>query len=965
MSKFAGPVMAVALSAVFLLVVGSVGASTPASHNVTVPSTATTSNYAWTGTIPPGVNPSSSCQFLDPVSDSHGINITVPAGTYDIVDAEFRFTISWADAGNDEILTVLDPNGDVVGSSDGGSNVETVVANNLAPGTYKVLACAFLSTVPVAYTGNLQVKTTLRAPETSLPSADAQGLAFSAAVASDNQRDQAEPLIEIDKAGNVYDCGPTGFSNASDYSQVSNDHGDQFHMLGTPPRGQQGAGGGGDCGLAFGRSKNSRGNYQYAYTGLGPLTGFVSSTSPNNGQSLASGGPFANGVTDEGGGADRQWMTFVDDHTVLLSYNQQQPRNVVVQRSTDGGLTYGVDAARAARSPRFPGPMRYIEPTPAYPNGIVYFAWDRTADDGDHVNLSISQDKGVTWTDCKAAVAPGTTTLFATADNDNAGNIYIAYGENLKFHTYLVSLTADKIGGCNQSVTASTALPTVDPGFSAPVQVDRDGVRTTLFAWLTAGGAPGRVAVTFVGTETDGNPNVGTFKASWDIYVNQSLNALDPTATFSQVKVTTHPFHYDSICINGLGCDLAVPPGDRSMADFISVDTNPVDGRIYVTWDRANKKPDEASGHVASPMVATQIAGPSLLGGTVTSRPQPVRTSSTDPPGDALSSYSTMTPAVVPPDPPTTNEPAGDLLSVSIGPEIDLHTGIPVPNNGITVTINVADLRQTALTDTMTRTGSQSLLWVLRFSNGYQDVAAAARWNPVQGFTFGYNEYTTGTALCESTGPSNGDKCMLYPGDMPLIGEVDQAKGTIRFNVPRSLLRGLSGGTGPGQRPTEVAATVGTRFYDATVFSLGNTVSPVQTVQSFLYPFDNTPSMDFLLPAAATGGETETGCRTSGGGTIQSGTNFNIDVHANLKGKVSARDANLDFGSLALTSITCPASNRAIVQGSGFDGSDGVTFTADVTDGGEKSSSDKFSLTLSNGKTRSGSLTQGNIQVKR
>jgi len=69
-------------------------------------------------------------------------------------------------------------------------------------------------------------------------------------------------------------------------------------MLGTPPRGQQGAGGGGDCGIAFGKAKNSRGNYQYAYTGLGPLTGFVTSTSPNNGRNLTTGGPFGNLVTN-------------------------------------------------------------------------------------------------------------------------------------------------------------------------------------------------------------------------------------------------------------------------------------------------------------------------------------------------------------------------------------------------------------------------------------------------------------------------------------------------------------------------------------------------------------------------------------------------------------------------------------------------------------------------------------------
>ena len=68
--------------------------------------------------------------------------------------------------------------------------------------------------------------------------------------------------------------------------------------------------------------------------------------------------------------------------------------------------------------------------------------------------------------------------------------------------------------------------PTTNPGFSRPVQVDRGNVRSTVFPWLTAGPAPGRVAVAFYGTESDGNPNLGTFDASWDVYVNQSLNAL-------------------------------------------------------------------------------------------------------------------------------------------------------------------------------------------------------------------------------------------------------------------------------------------------------------------------------------------------------------------------------------------------------------------------------------------------------
>ena len=68
------------------------------------------------------------------------------------------------------------------------------------------------------------------------------------------------------------------------------------------------------------------------------------------------------------------------------------------------------------------------------------------------------------------------------------------------------------------------------------VQVDRDKVGTTVFPWVAAGGAPGRVAVAFYGTESDGDPNTNEFDAAWDVYVNQSLNALDASRTFSQVR---------------------------------------------------------------------------------------------------------------------------------------------------------------------------------------------------------------------------------------------------------------------------------------------------------------------------------------------------------------------------------------------------------------------------------------------
>jgi hypothetical protein len=834
---------------------GAVGirASNPPSQSIVVPDKPGQATIGWTGTIPAAsTHPTNTCNGAGAGSDDHVVSIAAPRKGYDKIDAEFTFQITWVPAtGNedtsDEILTVNRPKGADEGdtdslevdSSDRSDTTETVVAHNLGGGDYHVLACGFANVLPQDYSATLTIVTTAQSAETSLKSTAAQGLAFSAAVPADPQRDEAEPLIEIDRAGTIYTCGPTGFSNAVDYAQVSTDGGDQFHLLGTPPRGQQGIGGGGDCALATGVTRNSAGNYQYAYAGLGALSGFTTATSPDNGHSLASAGADANGgITSQGALADRQWMTFTDDHTVLLSWNQQEPRNTVVQRSTDGGLTYSLQASVAAPDPEFPGPLRFI---PAL--NIAYMPWTK----GEEVNFAISRDGGTTWTDCvvaKGDTVKGGTAGFAVADHDSAGNVYLVWADSSRYHAWMSVLPAAALTGCNETTdhvgSSADGQPVVDPGWSTPVQVDRDEVRTTVFPWVAAGGAPGRVAVAFYGTPADGDPNSGEFDAAWDVYVNQSLNALDASRTFSQVKGTTHPFHYDSICLNGLGCDLSAPAGDRTLADFFAIGFSPTSGKLSVVFNRTNKKPDEALGHIGQPTVNTQIGGPSNGGGDVAAGRPVVRDSTTDAAGDALSSYSLTAPGVVPPAPPTKNEAAGDFTSAAIGP--DAATG------GFTVMLGVASLSTTALTQALADTGSQSLVWLWRFTNGYQDGAASAAWSPATGWTFGFDDYTTGGVPCDSGVPAAAsEKCQVYPQSTPIAGSVNQLAGTITLVVPRSLLRQLSGADAAG-RPLEAPAAPGARFYDGTAFSLGNTLSASQAVQSFLYPLDGTPAMDFVLP---------------------------------------------------------------------------------------------------------------------
>ena len=85
------------------------------------------------------------------------------------------------------------------------------------------------------------------------------------------------------------------------------------------------------------------------------------------------------------------------------------------------------------------------------------------------------------------------------------------------------------------------------------------------------------------------------------------------------------------------------------------------------------------------------------------------------------------------------------------------------------------------------------------------------------------------------------------PRQTAIQGSADPLTGTIKLVVPRAVLRQLSGTDSAG-RPVEQPAAAGARFYDGTAFSLGNTTSPMQAQQTFLYPLDNSPALDFLLP---------------------------------------------------------------------------------------------------------------------
>lgn len=673
--------------------------------------------------------------------------------------------------------------------------------------------------------------TALAAPANGKPT----GLEFSAPLTNDLQRGAGEPIIEIDNDGTVYTCGPTGFSQNQDYASVSLDQGDQFNPIGQYPRGQFSFGGGGDCAFATGPVRNAEGHYPFAYTGLYGLITFSTAASPDRGATVQVGN------TTSIPGLDRQWNVFSDADTVFHTYNRigfQGGLNV--QRSDDGGLSYSRETLVSPNSGG-QGQIRSLPPAlnPAK-NGLpaLYYPWSQ----GAGLRLAVSLDEGASWNNCTVTEALGdTANKFPAADHDIEGNLYVAYTESGSWDTFVVAVRNAELLNCLGGISGGAdSVLTSGPA----LQVNRDTVDSTAFPWLVASGLPGRVAVSYYGSENEGAPDDLSLPHVWNVYVSQSLNALDEDADFHQVKASSHPMHYDQICQNGLGCTTG---GDRSLVDFFAIDYNPANGELLVVYNWAHKRPGDVAGLATATVVVRQVGGPSHNGGVIENpERKALRQATSDPTGDAYTDFSNL---LVTGSRGST--PALDVTQVEV-----LE---PVKGDGFTVKMQLADLSAGALQQALLDLPAQSLLWIFYYVDGYRYHAASARWSPAEGFTFGHNGYegsvqecgtppTAETPVAIPGGATEPDQCVYYRGGTALSGRVDQATGTIEIDVPLALLTALKDVEAPLRSPAEVPAQPGDRLYSAAVYTQGNSISPTQLVQSWLTPVDNTAAMDFLIP---------------------------------------------------------------------------------------------------------------------
>ncbi|MFL6521007.1 MAG: sialidase family protein [Chthoniobacterales bacterium] len=275
---------------------------------------------------------------------------------------------------------------------------------------------------------------------------------------------------------------------------------------------------------------------------------------------------------------DRQWQEFLGNTTVYMWYRTLQPAVTQIQRSDDGGLTFG--PAVTAGTTTQVGPIDVHQS-----DGVVY--------------AGTSQGTVVVGTPASLGVAPTSYTVNQAATDPNG----VA-------HLFFVTKVADDgtpngtVYVCYSNDKDILLKHSTDKGatWSDPVRVNNVGTDSNVFPWMETGPTPGSVGIVWYGTVGGNDDN-----AEWKVYYAQSFDATSNTPTFRQAEVTEpeHIIHAANISEGGL-----TGANNRNLIDYFQVSFDPQGAAVIAYTDDHN----DYDGHT---YVAHQIAGPSIKGGNL------------------------------------------------------------------------------------------------------------------------------------------------------------------------------------------------------------------------------------------------------------------------------------------------------------------------------------------------------------
>ena len=236
-----------------------------------------------------------------------------------------------------------------------------------------------------------------------------------------------------------------------------------------------------------------------------------------------------------------------------------------------------------------------------------------------------STDGGNTWTRSQVAVLGdhNPSNIFPEMTLDKGGNLYFTWSQS-QGPIEDVSGGSGFFGEQDVYYAFSTNLGAT---WSKPIDLTNETGDSAVFPWMVAGD-PGQVDLVYYKANNGLNSNVDFVDANgnpcsndspappectsqanpnpsvWNVYFAQSQNALNTGPNFKSVQITDHPNHLGQICTLGLACS-----GDRSLADFISVDVDHL-GAANVVWTDTNNS--HGDGRIK---FARQIAGNSVFSG--------------------------------------------------------------------------------------------------------------------------------------------------------------------------------------------------------------------------------------------------------------------------------------------------------------------------------------------------------------
>jgi uncharacterized repeat protein (TIGR01451 family) len=333
-----------------------------------------------------------------------------------------------------------------------------------------------------------------------------------------------------------------------------------------------GADGGGDVDLAVGLPDPATGARDNP-----PVLAFSSLVLANVsvGKSTDKGVTFQrNPLGNVPGGApidDRQWNEFLGRNTVYLLYRTFQPAVTQIQRSDDGGLTYGPAATAGAI-----GQVGYIDVHQK--TGTVYVSGSTG-----QVCTGIPPAPNlapVTYTCHQVATGSVNNIFFPVKVADDGtpdGTVYVAYSDT---HDIYLAHSFDRGTTWSQPVKVSNGPET----------------RTSLMPWLETGPTAGSVGVVWYGSPAAVNAD----DADWKVFYAQSYDATATNPTFRQVTASDHVIHGSNISTGG-----TLGTANRNLLDYFQVSFDPNGGAVLAYTDDHN----DFDGHT---FVTHQIGGSGL-----------------------------------------------------------------------------------------------------------------------------------------------------------------------------------------------------------------------------------------------------------------------------------------------------------------------------------------------------------------